>query len=363
MLLTVLAPPSRFAAWALSAIRSLAEAALGELDYIRVTTMDQFRLDWHQRKTKNVMLFADFPDVDLARVLAKNKGPTIFLHEDPVAVAIHCIAFSAQTPISAARMVSASFSTLHDIALACPSLIILSRDQPPDALLRRAAEFFSLPVDDEQIAGILANVPFPAEIPARPSATSAANAFTVLPLSDDLVCSLAPFASIYDGSAVKSFIWPRSLFLGVDQLGAPTDISLADEIKLTGPARILFYGPYFHLPTGEWILAAQFRVFENSSGNQLNIEVMAGLNVVVQRRTRLPARGSYEFKLSFAVTEPRDPIQLRIAIMEGAIEGILILDQVTISRPEPVAADLSPAVSTPPLLDKATARALQTTAP
>jgi hypothetical protein len=50
LLFKVLAPPSKFAVRAIPAIRALIEAAIGGLGYIHVTTIDQFRADWHHRK-------------------------------------------------------------------------------------------------------------------------------------------------------------------------------------------------------------------------------------------------------------------------------------------------------------------------
>lgn len=345
LLLTILAPPSKFAAWAVPALRSLAEAALGDLDYIHVTTIDQFRDDWRNRKFENLMLFSDCPDIELGRILGKNEGPTILLREDPAAVATHVKDFSSQTPISAARIASVSFSALHDVALACLGLMVLSQDRSPEALLRAAIRFFGLTVPDAKIKEVAVRVGAPIELPTKAAVEGAEtkNALTAMFLSDDLIMSLAPFASIYEGEAPKSFTWSRSLFLGVDQVGAPTDASLESEIDLTGPARILFYGPYFHLPRGEWLLTAEFHVADNLSGNKLNIDVMAGLDVVTQGTTALPTRGSYEFRLPFAVAEPREAIQLRFATMEGAIEGKLAFEGVTISRPDAAEAELIPA--------------------
>ena len=141
-----------------------------------------------------------------------------------------------------------------------------------------------------------------------------------------------PFDSLFQWTPTDRFRWTRGVFLGVDQVGLPTNKLPAEWIDLTGPARILFYGPYFHLPVGAWGANISFAVDKNLSGNMLFAEVISGSKVIVTSTFPLPKTGAFEFTIPFEVTEPRDPVQIRMTILEGAIEGLLSLKDVTIFR-------------------------------
>jgi hypothetical protein len=86
-----------------------------------------------------------------------------------------------------------------------------------------------------------------------------------------------------------------------------------------------------HLTPGKWTANVVFEIAENHSGNQLYTDVYAGelLSVV---NTPLPAEGTYQFQVSFELADPIEPVQLRFQILSGAIEGVITLDRVELTK-------------------------------
>lgn len=142
------------------------------------------------------------------------------------------------------------------------------------------------------------------------------------------------FDNFAAGRSGERFEWPIPMFLTTDKKGQPLWTHLGDEIDLTGPARIFVYGPFLHLPVGAWTLKATLQVAENLSGNAIQIDVTADERALAKVKAQLPKEGEFAFEINFAVDEPRDPMQLRIYSLEGAIEGKVRLESVELTRVE-----------------------------
>lgn len=124
--------------------------------------------------------------------------------------------------------------------------------------------------------------------------------------------------------------WPIPLFMTSDKKGQPLWANLREAIDLTGPARTLIYGPYLHLPVGAWYLRGTLQVEDNHSRNVVQMDVTAGERTLAMVKAPLPVEGEFAFEMTFEVDEPRDPMQLRVHILEGAIEGALRLGAIEI---------------------------------
>ena len=154
----------------------------------------------------------------------------------------------------------------------------------------------------------------------------------VAPVADPGLVALAAdalqgYEHLLAGHAAHTFSWPSSVFLSAEEKGAP----VAGPISLMGGARCFLYGPYFHLPAGRWKATADFSVADNGSGNRLKLDVFTD-QVVFEGSCPLPAQGSFRLSVTFEVTEPRLPVQLRFFNEDGAIEGQFDLHEVSISR-------------------------------
>jgi hypothetical protein len=119
--------------------------------------------------------------------------------------------------------------------------------------------------------------------------------------------------------------WPLDLF-SVEKKGA----SDAKSVELIGSARHIVWGPYLHLPVGGWRARVQFETIGNLSGNEIEGDICTENRQVVRVNARLPVHGYYEFALDFAIVNPNSPIELRVRLLKGAIEGRFGLRRVTL---------------------------------
>lgn len=330
MLILVLALPSDNAVWAASTIRTIAQHALGPLDYFHLSTVDQLREDWKSRCSDHVMLVADCPDAEIAEVLCRSAAPKILLANDPVSVVDHLRASRGEERAAAIRTASAAFSTLHDLIVRSANLMTVPSPslRSPARFMEQVVEFLGLSLSAEQHSQILAAI--------RPDAVPGATSISILtePADADgrdaavLTEALKPFHSVFDADTADEFIWPPGLFFVADPLGHP----LEGSIDLTGPARSFLYGPYLHLPAGDWTAIARFAVSRNFSGNRLLAEIVAGRRILATAAAPLPPAGAFDFPVPFTVAEPRDPLQMRFSILEGAIEGAFDLIEMKVRR-------------------------------
>ena len=85
--------------------------------------------------------------------------------------------------------------------------------------------------------------------------------------------------------------WPREIFFSGDDGGQ----FVAGHQELTGPARFFIYGPYMHLPAGNWVALIEIEVSENYSGNRLQADVVSG-EILGAITADLPGNGVFSFR-------------------------------------------------------------------
>ncbi|MGN8118835.1 hypothetical protein [Labrys sp. 22185] len=335
LLITVLGLPSLLSQRIVPALRVVAQIALGSVDFLHFTTIEQLQEQWIQRRSDHVILHTDNPDVRIANLLTINAKQIILVSEDPTSVALHFRYSRSMELEFAIRSASSIFASLHDIILGCQNLLMLSPDNcaTPKSFIELVLQFLDLKLSNEQADEILRSI---AEADGKHWLSGKAldgDAHHRLDGDEQaLIHSLNPYGAIFRMRPAEGFNWPRGLFFGTDRMGQPLDAPFAETIELVGPARILCYGPYFHLPPGEWTLRASLEVNDNYSGNELLIEIMIGLEVQVHRPALLPVKGHYGFEVPFTVVEPRNAVQLRLWTRQGAIEGTLALGMIEVRK-------------------------------
>ena len=89
------------------------------------------------------------------------------------------------------------------------------------------------------------------------------------------------------------------------------------------------YGPYLYLPRGRWRADVQLIVSGNMHDKGLAVDVYA--DVMLARHAFKPAQGGLlQASLPFAVERSQQRIEVRVELLEGAIEGYLGLKQVVL---------------------------------
>jgi hypothetical protein len=71
-------------------------------------------------------------------------------------------------------------------------------------------------------------------------------------------------------------------------------------IDLTGPARFIYYGPYYALPSGAWRAEISLEVQDCFSDNQIAFDVSSG-EVLAVVKTKLPPQGVFGCDISFQI--------------------------------------------------------------
>ena len=137
---------------------------------------------------------------------------------------------------------------------------------------------------------------------------------------------LAPMAVLVAGNEAV-VVLPLACFLS----GNHTDELAAPLMELSGPRRPIYYGPYFHLPGGQWRAATQLLILEGLPKTELSVEFVSGDHVSKVRMEPSQA-GLFEIWLSFRIEDPAVPFEFRIWVEHGAIEGIIGLRHITLHR-------------------------------
>ena len=129
--------------------------------------------------------------------------------------------------------------------------------------------------------------------------------------------SVAGYADLIAGKQATEIVWPMELFTRPDERPARA------PIELTGPARGLFWGPYMHLPVGDWTARVEFEIDGAISGVEAMTDVR--VNEVVNEKTfEMPAKGIFAYDLSFHVADPHLPVEIRLFTKRSAIEGVFL---------------------------------------
>jgi hypothetical protein len=321
MIVTLVGPPAPLVAVAISMIGDLLENRFGPADILHLTTTKNLRDQLGERRNEHAILYTDCPDARITTVLKRVAGPAFLLEVDPLSVAAHWRAQASQDMRAAARSTSAAFAALHDTVIGARFTDRIGENESRADLWGRFGRGLGLePQEFDHDAWNAKLAPVASlELQHRD-------------LDADLERAISPFRAIYHGGRVDEFHWPTSLFFGVDFRGTPTGESVADLVDLAGAARAIAYGPYLHLPSGTWMAVARFAISDIRCRNEIGAEVLMGSEVIASWYTRLPEEGEFELPMVFQVNEPREPVQIRISTLRGAIEGRFQLLHVTVSR-------------------------------
>jgi hypothetical protein len=135
--------------------------------------------------------------------------------------------------------------------------------------------------------------------------------------------SLGPLIRRLGDDRRSTISWPHDVFLSGDRPG-----STADRISdITGPARVIYYGPYLHLPNGNWQVRLLIGFSNDIDDMTFSVELLTDEPLVSARLT--PEKGgAYKAQFPLRFTQAEKPIEIRIRSEAGAIEGKIVLQSV-----------------------------------
>jgi hypothetical protein len=148
------------------------------------------------------------------------------------------------------------------------------------------------------------------------------------PLENELIDFLAPqYDGIARGCRLENLEWPVYALLRPE---FPDRLTIG-PIDLTGPARFIYFGPYFALPAGDWSADIVFEVQGCYSENLIALDINAD-KVLSTIKTKLPPRGMYECQIRFRIVDPTQRVEIRSRLLGGAIEGVIRMHSIKLHR-------------------------------
>jgi hypothetical protein len=138
---------------------------------------------------------------------------------------------------------------------------------------------------------------------------------------------LGPLIQMSFRDSAENIIWPIETFLSGDRPDTPASL-VAD---LTGGARILYYGPYFYLPSGSWKVRMTVGFSAGALRTPFSVEVYGGR--LLAHATMVPeAKGVFHASFDLVHGDALQPVEVRLRTDRGAIEGRVALGNVEFSR-------------------------------
>ncbi|GAC1043662.1 hypothetical protein [Rhizobium sp. No.120] len=329
--------PGVMSSWGVAAVHALAREAFGDYAVITTDTVEDLKQHVLARSGAHAVLVSQFPEARLSELILRVNVPFLLFLEDPLDAVSYLARATGQRDIGLVRAVSASLACLEPLADASGALVLRRGDVDQkgsiDLLLKTIDRHFSTDLKLEQIANALLHVGMspsgqpPQKAPRLEEAAAAVIAGYLTPqeavpevseaLRETAKKVLHPLE--FDRrKASNTVFWPQEAFLSGDSLGQALD----DLVDLTGGARCLIYGPYLHLPTGRWNAKFLFDVDEDCRGQIFTLEVHAA-ELLGSLRVCPQGTGSFEAAVPIDVVDPRAPIEIRLMMDSGAIEGRL----------------------------------------
>ena len=317
------------------------DALHGEHRRIHCQSLAELRACWGEQKGKPVLITSDSPDTALSYLLTTSGFPVLAFFDDPATALADATRSRGLELPDAIRFCSRYFSCLAGCAGS--KNITVFGSQFYHATLAELVDAVCLAVLGEVNAtvsaramqrlveqeGLAADATVEEALRCRlqgqsPTAFSSAQLNAASrSLVDWFVTDYGPMLT----GAESEIEWPREIFC----TGAKGETAEA-EVKLVGGRRFLLWGPYLNLPFGAWRLSVKFEVVDNLSGNELETDIFSPNTQAQLARcvVKLPALGHFQFSLDFMNADPSSPLEMRIVLLRGAIEGHFALRQVTL---------------------------------
>jgi hypothetical protein len=287
--LIVVGLPGAFSQWGVSLIREMLAAA-GSASAV-VLLHQAPALGYPREQGSRCVVLLDEPDRALAELTAQGM--------EPMAATRHLTAWLAPLP----------------------GLL----GEPGTFLVARAALADMAALRSGLAAHLLPHGPWP---DGAMAAESAIDATAPGPQLSGQALALArqvlrPMAEHAAGRRGVPIVWPLTCFYAGDHL----DEVAPPLVDVVGPARVLYYGPYFHLPAGNWRVDVQFFCSETLAGALLGVEIFSDRELA--RASVRPSHGGL-FQASFPLVtqRPEERIEARIWLLAGVLDGQLGLRQV-----------------------------------
>jgi len=331
--------PGVMSSWGFAALHAVAREAFGAYTVLAADRIEDLREFIQSPEKEHAVLVSQYPEARLSEMIVRTNAPFLLFLENPVDAVSYLARCTEQQDLSLVRAVSASLACLEPLAAAPAGLVMRRNDVKGtdgiDWLLERIDRHLDTRLAPEQMTRALLHVGSAVSGEARtlapPKLEEAAAAIIagyIPPQGDGAELDpslreaaeklLLPLELARFGTTEPTVSWPAWTFFSGDQ---PGDY-LGETIDLTGAARCLVYGPYFHLPVGRWDAKLIFDIEEDCYGQIFSVEIHSQ-DLLGKLRVCPQGIGSFEAVIPIEIVEPKTPIEVRVLMEGGAIEGRL----------------------------------------
>lgn len=342
MLLASFGSPSALGYATSNILRHIGNEIFGAHFYIQAAHLEEFKQHWHSvdaEQRKCVVFFSDCPHREITAMIATVRAPIVLVVEDFGSIFSYVRRSREMEFAPAARFTTQVICALNHLLL-LPNIMRIS---PADygrslsTFVEGLISFYGAPCDDVKFSSIMtglapegsgihtlydyvaAHFPHARHDDAK-GQLSAVEHNVLDRLSED-------YGRLISGDVLNELIWPTPMFLKWDVQGAFLD----GPIELLGPARFIICGPYLHLPEGAWRMSVQIEVAECFSDNRIGADIFSE-RILTAITAKLPPAGRFGFDLDFDVVNTLAPVEIRMQLLTGAIEGRLSLVDVRLKR-------------------------------
>jgi hypothetical protein len=277
-----------------------------------------------ERAPDTIRLFvAQHPSQAAIAAVCQDRLAALLVIDDP-ALALRELLRVGLSRDTIIRSLSASVTVLGQAAGSRSALIVTRHPgQAVRPLLDRVLTHLGVampPADAAQLAARFGAGQSAAEAVLRPPHDSGE-----LPQEDAALVhtALAPACRYAATGQRTAIVWPRACLFWGDRPGEPAPRVL----DLTGPSRVLVYGPYFRLPPGRWTARAIVAFSPLCRGMGFTVE-LHGSAEFGRRRFVVQQAGVFAIGFRVMVPSAREALEIRLVSQSGAIEGNLGIDRI-----------------------------------
>lgn len=326
--LVVVAPPSPLGVWTVLVARQLLSAIAGSaVDTVELDSDEATHRFLANPPSGAVLVVAHYPRAELIGHIQREALPVVLALDD----ADQCAAFHLEnaggTLHDALRPLSQSLSLVAALAGLSQKTVIIGADRSRTAevIMARMASALSADKAGQLAVKALTSLVIPPAMTVGQSIEKLVlHGNSLQPRIDGLAdYERATIGHVTGGildlclgHAASEIVWHYEFFYDGGTFTSPAPMM----IEMAGPARCLYYGPFLHLPVGRWD-ARIFLGFSNEvSETHVKVDVFTD-DIVENFVGKVTRGGIYTMPVTFDVVDPRQPIQLRVFIDRGEIEG------------------------------------------
>jgi hypothetical protein len=333
--MVVLGPPGVLATWGFDLVR---QACNPSIEIRTVDRYDEIEGLGVAVGRPRILCLSHFVSTSLRKAILASSLPVVLLLEDPLDSVRHLKATLGCTVLEALRMETAATAG-YAFLFTKTDVLVIERTTRVDTreIIRQILGHLHLDLSTSEYEALFRKFacgekPFLESSLARYVAGYQAPELVerVLATEERRTVNevLAPISHMARSSEPVSVVWPTAVFFWGDHLDHPAPL----VTDLTGAARILYYGPYLHLPDGNWTVRMMVGFTEGVRGTPFSIEVFCGTRLLALA-TMFPAgKGVFHGSFKFAHDAPQEALEIRVRSDRGAIGGQIALGRMEFLR-------------------------------